>query len=474
MKTKRGYKKVKWIINSVVLVGLSIGSYFYYDYMFGYEKGVNPMFNNDVSFVEMSFNASDGYEFHASNGTHLSIPPMAFVTKHGKLVNGEINVKFREFHDAKSILLSGIPMQLNENRDEYMQSAGMMELRAFKGREELIIQNGKYINVSLAAENKVDKNFKLYKLNNNEQWLETGSFKTDSNQYKIDGLASIPSLPVYPKNPNPGEDDFVFTLSMDMKNSPYLKAFKGVKWVMKKQDDGKLPLKQLRTGWDNIKVKKIDDEKNIFQITFSRQVSDFRTNSSRKEKFCLNAVPALKGKKLENAMATYESDLEEYETLLALKEMEEERLSLENDMVNSFRIESLGIWNCDRLNNTNYFAKGTYEFDFEDSFLPFVNKLSLYVVLNDQNGVLMYHNTNWSDVPFFVDENVELFAVLPDLSVAHVSPSEYSKNVNKSSISKHFTNKVKFITKKVSKKDAFAYINNLRESLTPELADSNF
>ena len=56
-------------------------------------------------------------------------------------------------------------------------------------------------------------------------------------------------------------------------------------------------------------------------------------------------------------MATYESDLEEYETLLALKEMEEERLSLENDMVNSFRIESLGIWNCDRLNNTNYFDK---------------------------------------------------------------------------------------------------------------------
>ena len=50
MKTKRRYKKVKWIINSVVLVGLSIGSYFYYDYMFGYEKGVNPMFNNDVSF----------------------------------------------------------------------------------------------------------------------------------------------------------------------------------------------------------------------------------------------------------------------------------------------------------------------------------------------------------------------------------------------------------------------------------------
>ena len=91
-----------------------------------------------MSVLEMSFNASDGYEFHASNGTHLSIPPKAFLTKDGKLVNGEVNVKFREFHDAKSILLSGIPMQLNENRDEYMQSAGMMELRAFKGRESLV------------------------------------------------------------------------------------------------------------------------------------------------------------------------------------------------------------------------------------------------------------------------------------------------------------------------------------------------
>ena len=120
----------------------------------------------------------------------------------------------------------------------------------------------------MAAENKVDENFKLYKLNNNEQWFETGSFKTDSNQYKIDGLASIPSLPVYPKNPNPGEDDFVFTLSMDMKNAPYLKAFKGVKWVMIKQDDGKLPLKQLRTGWDNIKVKKLIMKKIYFKLHF--------------------------------------------------------------------------------------------------------------------------------------------------------------------------------------------------------------
>ena len=40
--------------------------------------------------------------------------------KNGNLITENVVVKFREFHDAKSILLSGIPMQMNDQRNNYM------------------------------------------------------------------------------------------------------------------------------------------------------------------------------------------------------------------------------------------------------------------------------------------------------------------------------------------------------------------
>ena len=59
------------------------------------EKGVIPMFGDNFTYNEMTFDASQGYEFHGQNGTHLSIPKSAFVDKDGRTVNGKVKVKFR-------------------------------------------------------------------------------------------------------------------------------------------------------------------------------------------------------------------------------------------------------------------------------------------------------------------------------------------------------------------------------------------
>ena len=474
MKKSKKNKKTNWLIGGLSALLIGFSAYAYYDYMSSYEKGVIPMFGDNFTYNEMTFDASQGFEFHGSNGTHLSIPKLAFIDKDGKTVNGKVKVKFREFHDAKSILLSGIPMQMNENRNEYMQSAGMMELRAYKDGNELSMKNRKSIKVNLAALNKVDENFNLYFLDNDEQWIETGKFQTDSNQFKIDSLAAIPSLPIFPKNPNPDSSDFVFTLSMDLKNAPYLRSFKGVDWVMVKKNGEGNPHNELRTGWDRIKVKRTNKKENIFKISFFREVKRPGSEKHKNEKFSLNAIPALKGKELAKALEDYKSDLKKYETLLALKELEEERLAMESDLVNTFEIGALGFWNCDRLQNTEILANGTYAFDFEDQFLSFVNKVKLYIVLNDQNGVLTYYNFNWSDMPFFINEDVEIFAVLPDLTVAYVSAQEYNKKVNKKTVSKLFTNRVKFSSQIMPKEKAFAYIENLRTNNSKtELANNN-
>jgi len=473
MKKTKNKQKIKWITGLLFTSIVTLFGFKYYEYKHAYEKGILPIFKNDIDYIEMSFNADEGYEYHGKNGTHISIPKSAFRDKNGNLVTENVVVKFREFHDAKSILLSGIPMQMNDQRNNYMQSAGMMEIRAFNGNKELQLGKGKSINVSLAALNKVDENFNLYFLEDNEEWTELGKFETDSNQFKLDGLKAVETIPISPENPQPSDNDFIFLLSMDLKNAPYLKAFDGVEWRMIKDNDEDNPYDELRTGWDHIKIKKIKGKKDVFKITFKREVRLPGSEIVKNDRFSLNAQPVLKGRKLSNALKAYKKDLKQYEILLAQKEVEEQRLALESDLVNNFVVAKLGIWNCDRLTNAENYVCGTYEFDFENEFLPIFNKVKLYVVLNDQNGVLTFNNSDWNNMPFFPDENVELFAILPDLKVAYISSDIYRGKVNKETISKFFTNRIKFNSKIIPKEEAFAYIENLmtNNSIT-ELANN--
>lgn len=470
MKKTKNKQKIKWITGLLFTSIVTLFGFKYYEYKHAYEKGILPIFKNDIDYIEMSFNADEGYEYHGKNGTHISIPKSAFRDKNGNLVTENVVVKFREFHDAKSILLSGIPMQMNDQRNNYMQSAGMMEIRAFNGNKELQLGKGKSINVSLAALNKVDENFNLYFLEDNEEWTELGKFETDSNQFKLDGLKAVKTIPVSPENPQPSDNDFIFLLSMDLKNAPYLKAFDGVEWRMIKDNDEDNPYDELRTGWDHIKIKKIKGKKDVFKITFKREVRLPGTEIVKNDRFSLNAQPVLKGRKLSNALKAYKTDLKQYEILLAQKEVEEQRLWLESDLVNNFVVAKLGIWNCDRLTNTEDYVCGTYEFDFERTYVSMVNKVKLYVVLNDQNGVITYYDADWRDLPFFVDENIELFAVLPSMKIAYVSSDEYRKKVNSNTISKYFTNKIVFDTEEISKESAYAYIKNLSDRENSSLA----
>ena len=120
MKKTKNKQKIKWITGLLFTSIVTLFGFKYYEYKHAYEKGILPIFKNDIDYIEMSFNPDEGYEYHGKNGTHISIPKSAFVDKNGNLVTENVVVKFREFHDAKSILLSGIPMQMNDQRNNYM------------------------------------------------------------------------------------------------------------------------------------------------------------------------------------------------------------------------------------------------------------------------------------------------------------------------------------------------------------------
>ena len=330
---KKSVKKKIITLSSTLLLltGVIIAGYIYYLHLSEYSTGIDQPFKTTIPFVTEEFNADSALVVHCANGTHIEVPANAFVDANGKAVKGKAEFKFREFHTADAILLSGIPMQMSDDRNQYMQSSGMIELRAFQNGSELNLAKGKSIDVDLASLSNPTEGYELYFLKNDEDWVDGGSYQTMNNSRRDSTLADLPILPESPQNPEPDSTDFVFQLSPDYKALPYLKPFKGVDWKLIIEEGEDVPYWALRLNWDRIKLKEINKRKNIYSIELSWSGNRSGGGISR-EKCKLKAMPLLSGKKLRQAKKKYAQEYKKHEELVALQEKEEERLMKEKGL----------------------------------------------------------------------------------------------------------------------------------------------
>ncbi len=447
--------KKKIIISASLLMMLvgSVAGYMYYLYLSTYPVGIDQPFAGTIPFESQVFNADSGLIFHRPTGTHIEIPANAFEDSDGNIVKGKIELKFREFHSGDAILLSGIPMQQADERNMFMQSSGMVELRAFKDGKELNLSSNKTVNIDLASNERPTADHKLFYLKDDERWEEGGGYKTGNNVRRDSALSNLPERPIIPKDPEPDTSDFVFELSANYKLAPYLKPFRGVSWKIVVDQGEEIPYWALRVGWDNINLKEIDKKNNIYQIDFSWSRDTYKGSLVR-ESCSIKAVPLLKGKKLKEAKSNFLEEMKNYEEVAALVEKEEERLMEERALINSFAINQMGVFNIDAIKNFEVFARVELEFDFENEYSPIFNKVMLIMVMEDLNSVVKINAFKWDQIPF-IDTSTELIAILPNGEVARVSPEDFRNKVNKETVKPLFTNKFHFTTERIKSEDYF-------------------
>ena len=102
------------------------------------------------------------------------------------------------------------------------------------------------------------------------------------------------------------------------------------------------------------------------------------------------------------------------------------RLEAEADMVSSFQIRQLGVWNIDKIMKNEDLVNYSLEFDFEKNIDPLVNHVKLFVLYEEDNSVVYYLPQDWDKVRLSKTKRISLVAVLPNNKVAFVDP----KNVN--------------------------------------------
>lgn len=145
---------------------------------------INPPFVNIKPVYEnVVVDVNQGGEYTYKSGSKITVPPAAFVHNTGELVKGNVDIKYREFHDFIDFFLSGIPMEYDSAGTNWvLESAGMVEIFAEQNGIRLNVAPGKEINVELVSEIMVPApergkipSFNIYKLDEADRnWVYKG------------------------------------------------------------------------------------------------------------------------------------------------------------------------------------------------------------------------------------------------------------------------------------------------------------
>ncbi len=153
-----------------------------------FSKNIIP----ETPFSEYKFDAKECkvIQHHKSR---IFVQPYSFYLD-GKLYDGQVNLKYREFVDQLDIVLNHIPMNYTENdKHHVLESGGMFELYAYGNGKLLSFAPNKKIQVQLASNFDVTggETFVLNKQTSN--WEKATPFATlaDANQKTTDNKQDL-------------------------------------------------------------------------------------------------------------------------------------------------------------------------------------------------------------------------------------------------------------------------------------------
>ncbi|MBU3713643.1 MAG: hypothetical protein FGM46_01700 [Ferruginibacter sp.] len=400
------------------------------------QKVEAPFAKHDIPFQEYTFDHDKGIKIERGTGTMIKIEGGSFEKKDGTSVTGSISLKVREFHDPTEIFQSGIPMSQDSLRNNFLQSAGMIELRAFSNGEELNLKNNKSVDVELAGF-KPSEGYQLYYLESNKNWIVTDKFMSGENNRKKSKLDKILSFLSKPFKKKEAPEEVIFTLFGNVEEAPYLQNLKSQKWKVSGKNITPEVMEAIRINWDEVKVVALDKKKKRYQLQFTKSVSiDYEKSIIKK--ISVEASPVLDENNA-NAQDEFEKELKNYEATLQKMEEEKKRVMLEADMVNSFKINKMGIWNVDKLMSAEGVTEVAVSFDFEKDIDPILNNITLFAIYIDDNSVIKYMPGDWKKVKFQTNKRMKLVAVLPNNTIACVEANVIDAKLKSAENKCHFS-----------------------------------
>lgn len=295
------------------------------------------------------------------NSSKIIIPKHAFIDKKGNDIVGDVEIKYREFHNQADIIVSGIPMIYDSaGVQSHFESAGMIDIKGYQNNEPVYIKPDKKITVEFISEQTADK-YNMYFLDtisknwayikrdnsliqyqkeiesknaslthqltnvNTQNIIELEKqikeipqkIEQEKNDYskKINQLPKITS-PNKPAQATEGKPKF--ELDVDYKEFPELAVFKHAVFEVGAENKNYNP-KVGDITWSSAEISQGPVKGKNYELTLKLK--------DKVEK--LIVYPVLTGTNYEKALKIYESKFNEYQKLILKRETEELRLKNE-------------------------------------------------------------------------------------------------------------------------------------------------
>ena len=387
---------------------------------------INPVFDNvDVAPVHFQINASEGGTHTLATGTRITVPADILRDVSGNTVEGEVQLSFREFHDAADLLMSGITMKYDSAGTTYdFQTAGMMEIEATQNGQPLFIKDGAGIDVSLATFTEED-NYNLYYLDETTgKWEYIGQEELGPNEAKEEALKAIstvmPEKPVEPKELDP--EEYTFDFAVDYSNYPELASFKDINWEYAGTSAKEDPYQNewaFDVTWTRVELK----EKNVAKSLYSLELSNDWGKT-----FTTTVTPALEGRNYQQAMEEFRANLKAYNEKQSEVSEESKRLTLQANMVRTFKVSQFGVYNCDRFVGRRSMQLAA-NFRFEEGVEIDPRVLTVYLICGESRALVPYAPYQHANFQFEPGEKNELVAVIPGNKVAIFDEKDF-KSLN--------------------------------------------
>ncbi|MEL6675415.1 MAG: hypothetical protein AAFR61_24615 [Bacteroidota bacterium] len=383
-------------------------------------------------FQTYTLNSEEDQQIKVASGTVIDIPAGSFVTQDGQTVTGPVQIKYREYHTAWDVLLSGIPMHAqNGDQRGWFQTAGMMEIQGFQNEQEIMIAPGKALQVAMASyvgaasgqDSAVSDGYNLYQLDENNQWQNLQPALAVAKAQEEVTEIEIPKRPVRPRKvQNP---DRLFKLAVNKRKFPELSVYQDVSWEVGNILEGDQRFKdnpELIFGqmWDNASIVRARQDQSNYRL----QVQNGQFTLK------MEAVPVFEAGSYQQAMAAFEAKEAEIAQLMVLREQEMARVEAEASLVRSFSISSFGTYNCDRFYRVTPAQQVIADFSFGTEENPYAEIDKVYLVIPDQQAVITYQKNSgwngWKNLKFSPSERNYLLAMLPNKEVAVFGPEDFA------------------------------------------------
>jgi hypothetical protein len=434
-KKKSGFQKSMMILASAPVVAV-IGLFVFFSRN---KQGIQaPVPAADIAFFTYKIDASEINFLEQRTGTLLTIPAHAFVDDSGQPVTGEVTFKVREFHETSDLLRAGIPMRVFTGSEDVLQSAGMLEFRAFQGGRSLELKKGTSIGIELASF-RPSEGYDLYFLEDDSEWEVTDTFARKNNERKQQDIACLKEK-IYQRCGIPSEEDeIVFELGGNPVASPYLRPLAGMQWLLCPLESDPNYRTALREIWEAVNVQKPRNDDYLFPLQFSRVMYKKVNNGPDLRTFRAKALVVPEDceglpdwdqlvAELSKMEGRFSSVFQNLEESLKLMEEETQRIRNQADLVNVFEANKMGLYNIDKLLKLDSTFQVILAFDVEENYpSDRMEKAVLYSLWEAENSVIAYEYNDFKKVRVTNRSPISFMLLLPDGKMAVVEAADVLK-----------------------------------------------